>query len=520
MSISDQPPPPVPEHPAADATHVRVAGPNTSLKPTPPPNPFARSEKPDLGWKELLAVVVAGFLLNIGLRVGVIGLASTLGVAVFAGGLWGSGRLKTGSSKVLVLAALALAPWLAIRSSGSLTAATAMAIVLLGTVAVGLSQRGRLFDLPFVAFVAHAGSQVVEWTYGIDMVQRFVRTAAQRGQGTAILRGLLVAVPVVFVFGALLASADDVFASLLLLDNLPSMIGHVLLSALVAVALLGLLSRAAHETAPQEMRIKPSGFAPVEVTIVLGSLAVLFAGFVATQIAVAVGGVDHVLETEGLTQAQHARRGFFQLVWVAALSLAVVGAVRGLRRPLAEGERCRFRPIAIIVLGLTLAIAAVALQRLLLYVGSFDLTPLRLWSIAGVGWVIVVIVAYAVAIAGFAEGRSWFPGFTLVSAAVFVFSMNVMNPDATVARYNLSNAGAEFDAITVARLSNDAVPAIADAFVDLSAGHRGAMLRALCDEPVDELRYGPLGWNLADRQAESELDELCPTPRRTSSSSD
>lgn len=39
------------------------------------------------------------------------------------------------------------------------------------------------------------------------------------------------------------------------------------------------------------------------------------------------GGHAHVLETEGLTYAEYAREGFWQLLWVSALTLLVLSAV-------------------------------------------------------------------------------------------------------------------------------------------------------------------------------------------------
>ena len=57
----------------------------------------------------------------------------------------------------------------------------------------------------------------------------------------------------------------------------------------------------------------------------LGVLDALFLAFVAVQATVLFGGHAHVLETEGLTYAEYARQGFWQLLWVSALTLLVLG---------------------------------------------------------------------------------------------------------------------------------------------------------------------------------------------------
>ena len=54
----------------------------------------------------------------------------------------------------------------------------------------------------------------------------------------------------------------------------------------------------------------------------------LFAAFVALQFATLFGGQGHVLDTAGLTYAEYARSGFAQLLAVAALTFAVIGAAR------------------------------------------------------------------------------------------------------------------------------------------------------------------------------------------------
>ncbi len=511
MSISDSPPPPPPPVAPDPAPE--------GLTPQLAPSPFARSEKPDLHMREVGGILLAAFLANLAARAGLAGLASTLVVVVIAGSLWSADRLQTRSSRGLIVAAVLLAPWLAVRAAPELTASTLAAIVVCVALAVGISRTGRLLDLSFVGVVAHVTAQALEWTYGLDMVQRFVRKTAERGQAGAALRGVVVAVPVIFVFGALLASADDVFASFLLLDDLPSMTGHVVLTLLFAVGLLGVFSRAAHETPAEVTEPRASGLAPLEVMIVLASLALLFAGFVITQVLVAVDGLDHVLRTEGLTQAEHARRGFFQLLWVAALSLGLLGVIRAVRRPVTETERDRFRPLALIVLALSLAIAGVALQRLLAYIDTFDLTPLRLWALSAIIWVAVTIVGYALSIAGVRSKVSWFPGFMVISAAAFVFAMNVVNPDATIAKHNieqsLERGASELDVRLLGSLSDDAVPVVFDKMGDLPDSVRDTVSRELCTEPVDEMTFGPFGWNRSDRLAEKVYDDNCASPRPT-----
>ena len=494
-----------------------------------PPRPIGRDEKPAISGVEIAGLLGAGFLLNIGMRVGLDAVATVAAVLLMGAVLLTGERVTQRSAQWLVVGAMGLAPWLMIRASPQLTSITLAAVFGLLVLGASLSRVGSLFDIRFRSILDHLFSPVYEWVYGLDMVQRFIRANTKDRQGAAVMRGLAVAVPVLLVFGVLLASADEVFASFLLFDNLPSLAGHVLATAALATGALGLLSRAAHRTEPDDIAPSTKGMAPLEITIILGSLAALFAAFVGTQIAVAVGGVDHVLATEGLTQAEHAREGFFQLLWVAALTLGLLGTLRAVRaRPDVDADRAdtdgsdahtflgtdRFRPLAIVVLILTLVITAVSMQRLLFYVGSFDLTPLRFWSLAATGWIGVTIVAYLLSVGGLRARASWFPGFMVISAAAFVFGMNVANPDAIVARYNLeSQSNGTVDVQAISRLSDDAVLASLEGLDGLDDDTIITFSRLLCGREDLSAGYGLLGQNRAERHADWLLDKFCPEPR-------
>ena len=82
--------------------------------------------------------------------------------------------------------------------------------------------------------------------------------------------------------------------------------------------------------APRLDAMAPAPMRPVprwEWAVPLGVLDALFLAFVAVQATVLFGGHRHVLETEGLTYAEYARQGFWQLLWVSALTLLVLSAV-------------------------------------------------------------------------------------------------------------------------------------------------------------------------------------------------
>jgi len=75
---------------------------------------------------------------------------------------------------------------------------------------------------------------------------------------------------------------------------------------------------------------------------VLAGLDVLFTAFVVAQAVTAAGGAATVLETRGLTYAQYARSGFFQLVAVALITLVVLLALRAFTQLVSRRARTVF----------------------------------------------------------------------------------------------------------------------------------------------------------------------------------
>lgn len=506
--MSDMPPPPRP-----DASDVGPRPPRESERSetlAPRKRVPKRSDTPTASRSELGLILAAGFLGNLVLRTTVASLAATIAVVLIVASLASGRRVEQRGSLVLIAAALLLAPWLFIRSTPALTFVTAMAIVSVLSVGTGLSQTGSLFNSRVRTLVAHGASLTYEWAYGVAMIERITSRATVDLRFASVLRGVVLATPVLILFTALLASADEVFERLLLIGDLPVLVGHVLLSLLVALAMFAFVSRAAHSTPPSTDPVNLRLIGPVEVLTILGSLVVLFAAFVATQVVVAVGGADHVLRTEGLTAAEHARSGFFQLLWVAGLAVSLVGGLRAARRTgMGEGPD-RFTPLALATLALTLVIALISVQRLSLYVGSFGMTPMRFWAMAGAGTVAVIIVIFGLSVAGWRLEQSWFPGVALMVGVALVLGLNVMNPDDFVARYNLRTQSTEqIDPVALGNLSDDAMDTVVSHIDELDATTRTALVAQLCARENRDTAFGPLEYNRSAVRADRVLDQLC-----------
>lgn len=486
--------------------------------PGPPPAP-RRSAAPAVDWatpdrRAAVVVVLIAIAFDAAAHGRADGLGTSVLVAVVAVGLLGSGRVTSRPAMVVTIAAIPFGMALAARSSIWLLPfdlVTALALLMLG---VSYASGGRLLKLSATGLGVRIGRALLSmfgapaFALGAAMAWVPARTADRRARLVAVGRGIGVAIPVVVVLGVLLASADDVFASAF---HLPFGLGDIaaniaLIGVGVMLAAWLLVDASAEPLGAIELPARVLG--PTEAGIVLGAVGLLYAGFVGAQVVAARGGAAHVIDTAGLTYASYARQGFFQLLAVAALTLALLLGLRA-----ATGETTRRARVALIVLGeavvvLTLVIVAVAIIRLGLYEQAFGLTMLRLLCAAVAWWLGGVFLLVGLAYAGVARRRRWIFATIVASAAVLVLVLNMIDPEAIVVRRNVERAAVtgKFDTDYLTELSDDAVPALADSLPSLAEQDRALVVRRICVSPRQSQRPGDidrsgLGFNLAAQRA-------------------
>ncbi|MFE6037911.1 DUF4153 domain-containing protein [Streptomyces sp. NPDC056452] len=301
---------------------------------------------------------------------------------------------------------------------------------------------------------------------GLGWGLRGVRDRADdsKGRVRTAVRSAAVAIVLLIVFGALFASADAAFADLLgnLLPDVS--IGEAPWRVfLFVLGLVGALATAYTAAAPVRwdgITVRPGpARSRVEWALPLIVLNLLFAAFIALQLAVLLGGYDKVYEETGLYPAQYARQGFWQLLWATVLTLVVIAlALRWAPRG-GSRDRTLVRGVLGVLCVLTLVVVASALRRMDLYVDAFGLTRLRI-SVAAVelwlGVVLVLILAAGV------FGAKLLPRAVAVSAAVGVLAFGLLSPDGLIAEQNVQrhDKGKTIDIDYLGGLSADAVPAL------------------------------------------------------------
>ncbi len=374
---------------------------------------------------------------------------------------------------------------IALRSAGALD--------LLATPPLALRQA--------VAGGARALFQDVPWTSFGGPDRRVLR-------GT--LAGLLVSLPVLGIFGGLFASADPTFGaavSSLFRWDPGLLVGHVVGTGaatwITAGWLRGFVVRGSADPIP---RLNP-GAGALPVGIALAAMVLVFTLFVAVQAGNLFRGEAYVLSRVGLTFAEYARGGFFQLVAASVLALPIVYAATWAAGDVDAGAARSLRALQAVALGLDASVALSALWRMRLYVDAYGLSLDRLYATAIIVWIGATVAVFARTVLR-GRPKAGARG-AVVAAAVVLGLLNAVNPAALIARVNLERPGGRaVDLAHLASLGADAVPVIAQRFTRLTGEERCTLVAKVMERRSVEASGDWRGWNAARSEARRTVEVL------------
>jgi hypothetical protein len=406
----------------------------------------------------LAAAIAVSIAFDLAVRSGVVGVAGAVAIALASTLLAATGRVRNRQAMVLLAVAPVFGIWLVLRASDWLSPLNVLASCALVLLASSLASGGTLWDLSLPKVAARAAQSLVQ----VFLAPAFLLSGWSRDRSRAfgLVRGLLVAIPVLLIFGVLLASADAVFASFVDFD-ISDIVEHTVALAFALVAMAGLLRLASveHVDVPD---VRGPKLGPQEWTVVLVLLNVMLGTFAAARLVALSEGGRRVIESAGLTYAEYARSGFFQLLAASLLAVGVIAALRATADIRTTSERLRFTILSLGVVLLTLALVVSAFHRLFLYEQEFGLTMLRLYAQSAIVWVGAVLIFLALSIAGVGGRRVWVWSAAGVTALLMLFAMNVLNPEAFVVRHNVEHQrSTQFDPSYLDELGSDAAPELA-----------------------------------------------------------
>ena len=457
-----------------------------------------------------LALGILAQYLFVGERAG-IGFFVLVGAVLALDAMLRARRLPiSGGQLLLPAAALIFAGFVAVRTDSSLVPFDVEAALALCLLSVMSSRGFDVLRIHVGALPAVAGEGLralamrLPAVYAVALPTLAVQTRARSSRALPYVSGLALAAPLLVVFVLLFSAADAVFQRSLrdaldiawlreMLPTLPQRLAVAFIVTWCATGALGMSTAAPALDGAQRRVRRLLGAEPVTVALI--AIDLLFAAFVALQLTYLFGGRD-TLQASGIAYSTYARRGFFELLGVAAL----VGAVLFTFDLIVRTRNRVYVFAALVLVALTAVVLASAATRMTLYQEAYGWTELRLYAYAGIAFIAIALAILAAAVVTRGMERVVAP---LAAAALAVaLTLNAIGPSAQVAAANIDrfldpaplpvDAIRDLDLTYLIALGDGAVPAIVERLSSLPDPERERLSGAL--RIVDARRHDATGW--------------------------
>lgn len=388
---------------------------------------------------------------------------------------WQNNIIISWKNAWLIVPIIVFAAMVAVRANGFITFLNITTILVLCLLFAFLFQSGNI--LKFGVFNYFSAGIISGFEIGIlkpsstgtQAWQEAQKNGGVSPQLSAVFRGLFMATPVIILFTILFSSADAAFElaakdflKLLRLDNIPELFSRFIFTVIAAWLCMGGIAYSLRETETGMEKVtidthmkKPLGL--TETAVILISLNVLFAVFVAIQFQYFFGGQQNI-SVAGFTYAEYTRRGFAELVFVAIFTLALCLVLQTLMRVDSKTDHSWFEGLVVLLILMTGVVLVSSFQRLMLYEQAYGWTQLRTYVHVFIICLGALLLIFLFSV-HFSNSRIFAFGL-FITCMGFVMGLNVLNPDAFIARQNIARYAAnnQLDVVYLATLSEDAIP--------------------------------------------------------------
>ena len=369
----------------------------------------------------------------------------------------------------LALVILLCIPFVLISNPLLLTVSALLIILLVGEQAM-LCMKKTLYEPYSIAFIGDSLTFWFSFSFGGAKGAFTQYKNGGKSRFSGVLIGLAVTIPVLLAVIPLLMSGDAVFERIFrkafgglqwndILGNTAALLLLFTLGSGLFWALAVKPRRKAayippvapYEQSPASPPKQPACFNLTASFFLLGALAAVLLPFCAIQFACLFSGNV----PDGLTYAEYARGGFWQLLAAAVIVITLVFLLLRFGAPCSPAANSARRVLMTLLLACTLVLLLSSFSRMALYEQSFGFSQLRLYT----QFFMVALFAFLLfSIASLWRGRTG-----LKKCAFFCFLgcyivMTFFNVDAFIARENVKNQGANTDVTYLTTLGPDALP--------------------------------------------------------------
>jgi hypothetical protein len=217
---------------------------------------------------------------------------------------------------------------------------------------------------------------------------------------------LIFAIPIgMYIFGTYVSSSDKTFSNM--------------------------ISAESSEITLQKMKLLSS------LTVLVASLPILFiyVVFFISQWQYYISGFTGVLP-EGFSYAEYAREGFFQLLAVSIINLAIIIAIHIFTKRNTTLPKITLKILTVVYSLFTLVLISTALAKMVMYIEWYGLTRKRVYATCVM---IVLAVFFVMMILRQFIKKIPVTAVSLVLSFVMFIGLTLFNVDAMIARYNVDH---------------------------------------------------------------------------------
>lgn len=354
--------------------------------------------------------------------------------------------------------------------------------------------------------------------YALGIIKKSVRTGESK-VWTKYVKGIIMAAPFLVVFTLLFMSADAMFNNFvnrtihlsIPATFIPQMfiIGIISIGVLGALAhIFGFINTTINSFIPRKAFSNDNPVdRTIESAVFLSLIAALFLLFIGFQATYLFGGVVNILQN-GMTYAQYARQGFWELLVVAFITLLLLLALDKYSLKSLQNRKWWFTFPSLIIIAEVLVIIISAFKRLMLYQSVYGMTTLRLYVS---GTIVLLGVIFVILLVKFVMHKSsaFFMLGVLLSLISALIVFNLINPDKLIADTNIKryNEGQQIDIYYLSNLSADAVPSLLTVYDKFSEEEKTELNYTMTDKRMD-LEFSKKDWQSYNISREKALKLL------------
>ena len=299
--------------------------------------------------------------------------------------------------------------------------------------------------------------------------------SASKKRIKGILIGVACGLPALFVIVPILCSSDAAFEAVInsiFADGISRVIASVIWGTLLAISLFTSVfaankkivkidspSQAEKSDKPKESKV--GGVASTPVTAFLTTIGVVYVVYLFSQLTYFFDAFSGFLP-ENYTPAQYARRGFFEMAVICAINIVVIAVSLLICKKDKKGNQpLSVRLLCGFICLFSLVIVATVIGKLVMYMGFYGLTEMRLYT--SLFSVCAAIIIIFVGIRLFAPRFAYFRA-AVATLAVLSVGIAFADVNTTIARYNteayLNGYLQQVDVNYLGRLNSASVPSL------------------------------------------------------------